>query len=256
MFVSKKTGDWRMVIDYRNVNRQMTADSYPLPLLWELVTKATGKQIYTSLDLASGFWNCPIAEESMQYTSFICSKGQFEFTVLPFGIRNCPAELQRAVDMAFNELYDTGKVSCYLDDIVLATNEVNEHYELLEAVLKRCCECGLFLRLDKCVFLQQQIQYLGFIISALGIKPNPKRIEALLSAKTPTNIHELRCLLGALSYLRMFLPDFSTRSACLSNMTSKKARFEWKDEHETTLRSIINDMADFILLAAPCGHTY
>eukprot|EP01071_Lankesteria_metandrocarpae_P013280 Lankesteria_metandrocarpae@DN6966_c0_g1_i1.p1 len=159
-FVPKKTGDWRMVIDYRSLNRQMVADSYPLPLLWQTVQRMAGNKIYTSIDLAFGFWNCPIAEESRQYTSFICEMGQFEYTVLPFGIKNSPAEMQRAVDRVFAELIQTGKVFVYIDDIGIATDTVEENLALIVRVCDLCIAHGLWLTLHKCQFLFDSLVYL------------------------------------------------------------------------------------------------
>lgn len=130
-FVSKKTGDWRLVMDYRQLNSQMRPDSYPLPLLWQTVQKLAGKSFFSTLDLAAGFWNCPVGASSQQYTAFSCSLGHFfQYTCLPFGIRNSPAHLQRTCDIVFRDLIDKGFVVIYMDDIGIATNDIDEHFDL------------------------------------------------------------------------------------------------------------------------------
>eukprot|EP00917_Polyrhabdina_sp_WS-2016_P027690 GHVP01059031.1.p1 GENE.GHVP01059031.1~~GHVP01059031.1.p1 ORF type:complete len:250 (-),score=11.80 GHVP01059031.1:575-1324(-) len=104
-FVAKEINDWRLVMNYVPLNRQMVPDRYPLPLLWEIVQSFAGKKIYSTLDLAAGFWNCPIGEESRKYTSFVCQLGQFEYTILSIGIRNSPAHMQRSMDVIFGDIF-------------------------------------------------------------------------------------------------------------------------------------------------------
>jgi len=226
-FVPKKTGDWRMVMDYRPVNRQMVNDCYPLPLLWQTVQRFAGKRFYSSLDLAAGFWNCPIAEESRQYTSFICEMGQFEYTVLPFGIKNSPTEMQRTADKVFGDLIAVGDVNVYMDDIGIATNDIEKHFEVLETVFVLCIENGLWIQLPKCQFLQDSLVFLGFRVSLEGVRPDIKRVEALLKIASPKSKNELRTAYGALGYLRRFVPDFGSKTAVLTDMLSKKSKFEW-----------------------------
>eukprot|EP01071_Lankesteria_metandrocarpae_P011394 Lankesteria_metandrocarpae@DN5441_c0_g1_i1.p1 len=250
-FVSKKTGDQRMVMDYRPLNKQMESDSYPLPLLWNTVQRMAGKQYYSTLDLAAGFWNCPISEESRKYTAFLCELGQFEYTVLPFGIKNSPAEMQRAVDMVFQSLISTGKVFAYIDDIGIATDTITEHFELLEQILRLCTENGLWIQLHKCRFFYKSLVYLGFQVSALGIQPDSKRVDALLAMKSPLNKKELQRVMGSLSYLRRFMPDFATKTALLSDQLVKGRQFNWTDECERVFRETITELATYVLLTAP-----
>ncbi|EZG43249.1 RNA-directed DNA polymerase [Gregarina niphandrodes] len=117
----------------------MTADSYPLPRIWDHLRAATGRQHFTTLDMNSGFWNVPIAEESKHLTAFITPFGLFEFNVTPFGLKNSPAEFQRAMDMVFEEVLDD-RTLCYIDDIIIATDTVPEMMQRLEKVLRLCRE--------------------------------------------------------------------------------------------------------------------
>ena len=98
VFVKKKTGEWRLCMDYRPVNKRMVADAYPLPLIWDNLQKAAGHALYICLDCSWGFWNIPMDKNSRQYTAFMSHRGLFEYNVLPFGIKNSPAAMQRAVD--------------------------------------------------------------------------------------------------------------------------------------------------------------
>src|SRR5699024_8262842 len=129
--VKKKTGEWRIVFDYRKVNKQMVPDLYPIPNIWALLQKAAGCRYYTCLDLNWGFWNVPLTEECRKYTAFITPFGLFEYNVIPFGIRNSPGEFQRAMDLALAEHLAKDNVLCYIDDIILYGDELESHFKLL-----------------------------------------------------------------------------------------------------------------------------
>ena len=148
VFVQKKTGEWRMCIDYRMLNKKMIGDAYPLPLIWANLQLAAHYHFYTCLDCNWGFWNIPLDEKSKPLTAFVSPAGSYEFNVLPFGIKNSPSECQRAVDIIFGDLYTKG-VLTYIDDIVIFTNTFDEHLGLIKEVLRRCAEAGLYLKLAK-----------------------------------------------------------------------------------------------------------
>ncbi|EZG43405.1 RNA-directed DNA polymerase [Gregarina niphandrodes] len=124
-FVKKKTGEWRCVLDYQRLNESMVADSYPIPRIWNHLRTAASHRI-------CWFWNVPIAEESKDLTAFVTAFGLFEFNVIPFGIKNSPAEFQRAMDASFEEVLDSSTL-CYIDDIVVA---VDDEAGMLERIVK------------------------------------------------------------------------------------------------------------------------
>lgn len=131
VFVKKKDGGWRLCLDFRRLNKQMVSDRYPLPLLWQQIQKAAGYKYYVTLDLNWGFWNLPLAPESRHYTALMTHKGLFEFTVLPFGIKNSPSEFQRMMDGVLADLLGE-QIICYMDDIVIYGNGISEITELME----------------------------------------------------------------------------------------------------------------------------
>lgn len=147
VFSKKKDGGWRLALDYRQVNKQMKSDGYPIPLVWDNLQKVAGHKYYTVLDGMWGFWNIPLAEQSKEVTAFLTHRGSFEFNVLPFGTKNSPGEFQRAMDRIFSDLYYKG-VLVYIDDIVIYADTLEEHNRLLEEVLQRASEAGL----QRCVF--------------------------------------------------------------------------------------------------------
>ena len=183
-FVRKKNGTWRMALDYRRLNKRMERDGYPLPLIWDAIEKAAGHEWYASLDLKWGFWNIPLREESRQYTAVLTHKGLFEFTVLPFGIKNSPGEFQRSMDEIFDCLKPRG-LFIYIDDIILFANTYAELSELLFDTLQLACERGIYLNLMKGQYFVPKLRMLGHIISRDGIRPCSEKVRALREAASP-----------------------------------------------------------------------
>ena len=252
VFVRKKNGAWRLCLDYRRMNAQMTPDRYPLPLLWEQVTKAAHHRLYTCLDLSNGFWNLPLAEDSKKYTAFVTHRGSFEFNVLPFGVRNSPSEFQRLMDLALNDLYPLG-ILCYVDDIVIFDNDYEEHLKKFELVMERLGDKGLYVQLSKCSFLQEQVKFLGHIISFDGIQPDKDKVEAIWQSRPPRDKKELRSFLGMASYLRKFVPHFSSNVAPMTSLLKKNAKYDWTEKCNEAYEWTRTAISDQVLLSAPTG---
>ena len=185
VFVKKKGTDrLRLCLDYRQVNEQLSADAYPLPLLWDRVQAAAGFSWYVCLDLNTAFWNIPLSEESKPITALITHKGLFEFNVLPFGIKTCPSMFQRALDSTIGHLQHKN-VLCYLDDIVICGDDKSIVLKLVDEVLTLLEKAGFQLRPDKCEWLHPEVKLLGFIVNKRGIKPNHEKVKAIHQARPP-----------------------------------------------------------------------
>ena len=250
VFVKKKTGEYRLCLDYRQLNQRMKADSYPLPLIWENLQRAAHYPFYICLDCNWGFWNISLEESSKEYTAIISNRGAFEFNVLPFGIKNSPSEYQRAMDLIFGDLYGKG-VLCYVDDIVIYARTLEEAMRLFEEVLIRCTRAGLYLKLKKSELIKPAVTLLGHIVSETGIKPHPRKVEAIKKAKAPTNKHELRSFLGTASYLRRFVPHFSALVAPLVGLLKKAVTFDWGEAQEEAFQELKDLLSEHVLLSAP-----
>eukprot|EP01071_Lankesteria_metandrocarpae_P012034 Lankesteria_metandrocarpae@DN5486_c0_g2_i3.p1 len=252
VFVKKKDGGWRMAIDYRGVNKRLKSDAYPIPLVWDNLQTVVGYKYYTCLDGHWGFWNVPLAERSREVTAVLTPFGSYEFTVLPFGIKNSPSEFQRAMDLILGDLYYRG-VLCYIDDIVIYSSSWEQHLQLLDEVLKRCVEAGLFLKVSKSHIAKEKVPLLGFVVGSDGIQMCDKKVEAVRKARAPTNKKELMSFLGAASYLRRFIPFFSTISKPLSDLCKEKKAWVWDHKCELAFHELKGLLADTVLLSAPRG---
>lgn len=165
--VRKKTGDLRLCADYRDVNKITLKDNYPLPLIDDHFDRLSNKYIFSLLDLKSAFYHVDMNEDSIKYTLFVTPMGQYEYLKMPFGLEISPSPFQRFVNEVFSDLIRQEKLAIYVDDLMIATER-----EILELVFERLVRNKLRLRLDKCRFMESEIQYFGYTISGDGIRPD------------------------------------------------------------------------------------
>lgn len=161
-----------MCTDYRVLNKITSRDNYPLPIIEEQIDALHGKRYFTSLDLKDGFHHVFVEKDSVKYTAFITPFGHFEYLRMPFGLKNAPARFQRYINEVMSELIKEGNVVVYMDDFLVATDTLEKHFEVLNQVYKILTENLLQLRLDKCRFIYEEIEFLGYVVSARGVRPN------------------------------------------------------------------------------------
>ena len=179
LFVPKKDGRWRMCVDYRALNKQTVKDRFPLPRIDELLERLGGASVFSALDLASGYHQIGVAEDSVEKTAFRTTRGSYEFIVMPFGLTNAPSVFQRLMNKIFADVLGIF-VLVYLDDILIFSSTVEEHWGHLRIALQRLREAKLYGRLHKCDFLKDKVEYLGFDVSSQGMQPSRSKIAAIL----------------------------------------------------------------------------
>ena len=246
--MQKKDGTLRMCIDYRALNKITIHDEYPLPRTDELLEKVRGSNLFTSLDLASGYHQIRIHNDDVPKTAFTASGEHYEFLVMPFGLTNAPATFQRCMNSLFKHL---PFVVVYLDDILIFSKNQAEHLQHVETVLQILKEQNLFCKLKKCEFNKPELRFVGHIVGANGIEPDPAKIATIADWPAPHNLHELRKFLGFTNYFRKFLQAYSQRTAPLTNLLRKDVANEWTEACENNFRQLKVDLTTAPVLIAP-----
>lgn len=172
VLVKKKTGDLRMCVDYRALNKITHRDNYPLPLIDDCLDYLEGKRVFSIFDLKNGFHQVPVEEGSVKYTAFVTPRGQYEYVYMPFGLKNGTPVFQRLITIALRDLIRAGLIVVYMDDILLATKDVATHLMFLKRLLRALKMYGLQLKLTKCRIMQSSVDYLGYAVNERGIRPN------------------------------------------------------------------------------------
>jgi len=149
-FVEKKDGKKRMVQDYRYLNKWMVKNNYPLPLILDIIKNIGTKKVFTKIDLRWGYNNMRIKEENKWKAAFTMSKGSFEPMVMFFGLTNSPATFQTMMNELLRDLIVIGKVVVFINDIIIETEDKEEHDKLVREVVKRLEENNLYVKPEKC----------------------------------------------------------------------------------------------------------
>ncbi|KAJ9519415.1 hypothetical protein QJQ45_023059 [Haematococcus lacustris] len=227
LFVEKNDGTLRMCVDFRALNKITVRDRFPLPLIDDLFDKLQGCTLFSSMDLQSGYHQILIPAEDVPKTAFSTPTGHYQYKVLCFGLTNAPATFQRVMNNIFQDLLGKS-VLVYLDDVLIMSRSLEEHFMHLEQVLQRLQMHKLFARLSKCSFLRAMLKFLGHIVGKDGIAVDPAKVEAIHSWPVPKTLLALQGFLGAANYVRRFVLGFSMLAAPLTNLVGIKAKdFDW-----------------------------
>jgi len=215
--VKKKNGDTRLCVDYRQLNKKIIKDHYPLPLIDDQLDRLQDSVLFSTIDLKDGFFHVFIIEDSRKYTAFIVPDGHYEFLKAPFGLYNSPAIFQKFINATFQELIANGTVLTYLDDLIIPSCDAREDVQKLR-VLTIASEYGLNINWSKCHFLKYQIEYLGYIVESGGIRPSKHKTRAVANFPTPTNTKQVQSFLGLTGYFKKFILAYSEIARPLSDL--------------------------------------
>jgi hypothetical protein len=205
----KRDGSLRLCIDLRQVNKRTIRDAYYLPRIDETLDSLSGAKFFTCLDLQMGYWQIEIEEQHKERTAFSAAPlGFYECNRMPFGATNGPAVFQRLIERCVGDLLPQ-ECLCYLDDLVIHSETAQENLERLEHVFEKLHKAGLKLKPSKCKFLKTRVGFLGHVISADGVEPDPDKVEAIRTWPVPQNHEQLQRYLGFCGFYRRFIENYS-----------------------------------------------
>jgi hypothetical protein len=248
--VRKKSGEIRLCVDFRNLNRNSRKDNYPLPNMEYILQKVTGASRISMIDGFSGYNQISVIPEDREKTAFTTPWGTFMYAKMPFGLMNAGATFQRAMDIAFIGEKDKFVV-IYLDDIMVFSRSDKEHCNHLRKVFLKCRRFGLSLNPRKSLFAMKEGKLLGHIVSEGGVRIDPSRVEAIQALSLPRSRKEVRAFLGKINFLRRFVSNFAELVKNITAMLRKGNEVKWTDEPRESFVQIKRALTKAPVLISP-----
>lgn len=239
--VPKNKDEVRICGDYRStINKALRADTYPVPCVQNILSALKGGTVFAKLDMAQAYLQLAVDHTAAEAQTIITHKGAFLCKRLQFGVSVAPQIFQRFIDTRLSGIQG---ILPYYDDILIVGVSDTDLEQKVRAVLSRFREDGLHLRKDKCVFKADKITFLGFEISAEGIKPTKDKVSAIVNAPAPTNKTELQAFLGLLNFYHIFLKDKASIAEPLHKLLHKNVAFQWRAEQSRAFVKLKNIIA-------------
>ena len=251
---STPCGGWRVCGDYRRLNTQTVDDKYPVRSLTDFNNDLAGKTIFSKIDLLKGYHQIPVADDDVKKTGVITPFGLFLFPRTPFGLKNAGQDFQRLMDEILGEIPHT---FVYIDDILVASENPEQHLQDLERVFKILDDNGMVVNRKKCVLGKASLDFLGYRVDKHGIAPLPERVEAIRRQKKPTTIKELQRFLGMVNYYRRFIRSAAQHlyhlfDALKGRNKKEKARIlVWNEDRQKSFEAIKEALAKAAMLRHP-----
>ena len=250
VFVPKKSGELRLCVDYRELNKRTVRDAYPIPLPDEAQDRLHGATIFSKLDLQCGYWQLPVSSEDREKTAFCPGPGMglFQFRVMPFGLCGAPSSFQRMMDEVLAGL---PFVSTYIDDVLVYSENSLEHSTHLRQVFQRLSSAGLTLRGHKCSIGKTEVTYLGHTFNSSGMSPSSDKVDAIVNWGTPQNTSDVRRFLGISSYYRRYIPEYAKMAGPLYEISQCKADFRWSNQAQQAFSQLKEALTSAPILHYP-----
>lgn len=230
----------RMVCDYRALNANTVRDRTPLPRIDEIINDCARGRIFGKIDMTNAFFQTRMNPEHVPLTAINTPFGLYEWTVMPMGLCNSPATQQRRVTRALEDLI--GRIChVYLDDIIIWSETITEHWENIGRVMEALRKEGLFCSNKKTQLFCSEVKFLGHIVSARGVEADPAKVARIMDWPRPRRTKDVRAFLGVVRYIAMYLPRLVIHTSVLTPLTKReydKAFPIWTERHQAAFDGI------------------
>jgi hypothetical protein len=228
LFVKNKDGSLRMCVDYRPLNAVTIKNKYPLPRIDVFFDQLAGAQVFSKIDLRSGYHQIKIRASDIPKTAFFTRYGLYEFLVMSFGLTNAPAYFMYLMNSVFMNELDKFVV-VFIDDILIYSKRKAEHAKHLRIVLQQLRDHKLYAKFSKCEFWLDSVKFVGHTISKDGISMDPSKVQEVMDWKPLKSVHQIHSFLGLAGYYRRFIPDFSRIAKPMTELLKKGVKFVWSE---------------------------
>jgi hypothetical protein len=237
VIVSKKNGEIKLCVDFRNLNKFFKKDNYPLPKMEQLLQRISGATVMSFLDGFSGYNQVSVHPDDQAKCAFTTPWGTFMYAKMPFGLMNSRATFQRAMDIDFMGEKDNFFL-IYLEDIIAYSSSHEEYLKHLKRVFLKCRQFGISLNPKKSQFALKKGKLLGHIVSAEGVKIDPARVEAIQKLSMPRSKKDIQSLLGKINFVRRFIPNFAELVKHITSMLKKGSKIKCKENERSSFQDI------------------
>ena len=244
----KQDGTYRMTNDFRKVNNNSVPDHLPVPLIRSIFDRISGCVWMSLIDLKAGYHSCALDPKSSPYTAFTTKRRKYEWTVLPYGLKNAVGHFCVLIDMVLGDL------ECcvsYLDDILCFSPDFDTHCKDLEEVFKRLRKANLRANPNKCKFFTKKLRLLGHILTGSTIECDPAKVEAWTNRPPPRNVKETKEVLGGFGYYRSSMRDYAKFARPLIEITKKEKGFVWGNDEKESFRLLKKKLKEYPVLRLP-----
>ena len=252
VLVKKPDDTYRFCTDFRRCNAKVVFDGEPLPDPELLFAKVAKARYFSKIDLSKGYWQVPIRPEDKPKTAFSTPQGQFQWTVMPFGVSTAVAVFSRMMRRLLEPL-ERDDIHNFMDDCLVATETWEEHVEALKVLFGRLQEVNLTARPSKCFLGFRELNYLGHRVGHGCVWPEPDKVDQMRNARRPETKKELRSTLGTFGYYRKFIPSFSSIALPLTERTKKNmpTKIEWTEDCERAFQTLKERLCSSPILKLP-----
>nr|GEU79024.1 putative reverse transcriptase domain-containing protein [Tanacetum cinerariifolium] len=250
LFVKKKDGSFRMCINYRELNKLIVKNRYPLPMIDDLFDQLQGSSVYSKIDLRLGYHQLRVRDEDILKTTFRTRYGHYEFHVMAFGLTNAPAVFMDLMNRVCKPYLDKFMI-VFIDDILIYSRNKEEHKDHLRTIIELLKKEKLYAKFSKCDFWISIVQFLGHVIDSQGIHVDPAKILAVKDWASPTTPTEIRQFLRLAGYYQRFIEGVSKIAKSLTELTQKNKKYSWEKDQESAFQLLKQKLCEAPILALP-----